>query len=108
MTAPKTATPAAAPKSPAAPAAAKARKARPTVPENETPEQRFRRLGSVRLTKAVAMLRRLETVAKAPGYSYTPEQAATAMKHLDAAVDAVRHAFVNRVAGRKEDQKIQL
>jgi hypothetical protein len=66
----------------------------------ESPEARFLRLAKPRISKAVKALQRLETVGKSPAYKFSPEQANRVMKYIDDAVDAVRIAFVNRVANR--------
>lgn len=73
----------------------------------ETPEARFLRLTKPRIAKAVSALRRLETIGRSPSYQFTTEQANRVMGYLDAAVEAVRVAFVNRV-NRKAEPSITL
>jgi hypothetical protein len=105
MTAPKTAAPTttAKPKAKKVPLTEAQKAQRVADRKAEGADVRFRRVAKPRLAKAVAMLRRLETVGRSPAYEYTVDQANTVMKHIDAAVEKVRNAFVARVAGRAED-----
>lgn len=69
----------------------------------ESKSARFQRIAKVRVGKAIAAIRRLETVGRSPTYEYTPEQAAKVMKYLEESVDKVRMAFVARVNDRPEE-----
>lgn len=74
--------------------AKKPRKPRATVPENETPDVRFRRLAKQRVPRAI---KALESVGKlgGRGYTYTPEQAAKIAADLTAAAERVASAFTH-------------
>jgi hypothetical protein len=102
--------PATAPKYPnvsVAPRANGERKVRVLVPENETPEQRFKRLGSTRINKCLKGLRNLETIFRSPAYSYSPQQAGKAVALLTAAVEAIQAAAIAKV-NRKEETVVTL
>jgi len=111
MTAPATKVPATpAPASATKAPAKKERKPRTSadIPDNESAEQRFKRVAAPRVSKAVAALRRLETVGRSPSYGFSLEQANRVMKYVDEATERVRMAFVNRVNDRKAEDQITL
>ncbi len=118
--------PAAAAPTAATTAASKARKARKPVDKNETPDARFRRLGSKRLTRAVAVMKGLEQLGRSrakkddngnwkrneeggtSGYAYTPEQAEKIISILTDAVAGVKRALAPRQAMKAGQELIDL
>jgi hypothetical protein len=115
-------------KAPAATPAAtpKARKARKPVDPNETPDARFRRIGSKRLTRAVNTMRGIAQLGKSrarkddngnwkrnedgstSGYAYTPEQAEKIVQVLTDAVADVKRALAPRQAMKAGQELIEL
>jgi len=75
--------------------------------KDESQEARFKRIAAPRIEKALAALRRLETVGRSPAYQFSTEQANRVMVYLDEAVEKVRAAFVARV-NRKPETRIEL
>lgn len=55
--------------------------------------ERFSRVGSARVTKAVAMIGQVAAVFNPRSYVYTPAQGEAAIKHLRDAADAAEAAF---------------
>lgn len=77
--------------------AKKERKARTPVDPNETKAQKFVRLGTKRVNKAVKSVKQLAQLAGS-GYDSTPEQRKKITDALDGAVKLVKDRF----AGQKE------
>ena len=75
-------------------AAATERKSRSTVDPNETPEDKFSRLASARVTKAVKAIDNLRGLS-GRNYVKTDEQVSTILSYIDNAVAMVRAAFEN-------------
>lgn len=72
----------------------KKKKGRQPPPENETDAGRFSRLCTARVGAAVHAID-LVGNCSGNGYEYTKEQAANAVKYLQAAVDNVKEQFAN-------------
>jgi len=107
-------------------AASKAKKARKPVDPNETPDARFRRLGSKRLTRVVSAMKGLEQLGKSRGrkddagnwkrnkdgstygYAFTDKQADTIVQHLTDAVANVKRALAPRSANKATLELIDL
>ena len=107
-------------------APAKARKARKPVDPNETPDARFRRLASKRLTRAVRAIKQLEQFGKAQrqrdengnwkrgkdgttsGYAFTAEQAEKIVQFLTDATANVKRALAPRQAMKASQELIDL
>lgn len=75
----------------------KAKKERAKVDPNETKAQKFVRLGTKRINRAVKVVKQLAQLAGS-GYDSTPEQRKKITDALDAAVKHVKDRF----AGQKE------
>lgn len=60
--------------------------------ENETPNDRFKRLANFRVMKAVQRIRMIRNLA-GPNYTYTEEQAHAILDALRAEVDALSDLF---------------
>lgn len=66
------------------------RKPREKAPENETPEQRFKRLAEVRVSNAIEKLRLVSNLAT---HAHTPEQAQKIIQAIDREVESVHNRF---------------
>jgi hypothetical protein len=81
---------------------AKERKKRqPAADPNETKADKFSRLASARVTKAVKAIRNIGNLATR-SYEYTPAQAQAVVKYLEDAVVAVNGRFAAPSAGPAE------
>lgn len=72
---------------------------------NGTPESKadkFRRLATRRVGKALKVISYLVPLANSRQYDYTPEQAETIVKALQERVDRVRKAFISNVPAEDE------
>lgn len=76
------------------------RKARTSkVSKDETPEQKFVRLGEYRMTKTLNVLRGVKNLAR---YPHSPEQGAAIMNALQEAVDSIGQSFSETTIGAKK------
>jgi hypothetical protein len=80
----------------------------PSKYANETPAQKFQRLASARLGKALDALDRLAQCGRSRAMTHTPEQAQTIANYLVNAVKSVQAAMEPQAAGSKESRKIEL
>ena len=68
---------------------------RPLDFETETKAEKFRRLGNLRLAKAVDAIEAIESLSHKSNYDYTDEQVSTIIEVLDDAVADLKAAFDN-------------
>lgn len=81
--------------------AAKPRKERVKVPEGETKDAKFKRLGGIRLNKALKTIGLIGNLS-GPGYSYTQEQVEVMRTHL---TEAVKNTLAKFTPRTKEEKK---
>jgi CBS domain containing-hemolysin-like protein len=84
-------------------AATKVRKARAKVPVNETKADKFKRLGNMRMNKALTTIRLLGNLSSRGSYEYGEEQIANMQKALDMAVTETMQRF--RTAPKSGEDK---
>ena len=77
------------------------------VPENESREDKFRRLGKARLNKAMKALDGIENLAGA-NYSFTDEQAAIVCNTLSKKVNQIIDTFSKPKKATKDGYNIEL
>ena len=78
------------------------------IPENETPAQRFRRVASARVVKAVAALETLSGCFDTRSYEWTMEQADKVVKALENAGAKLHKKAMNPSAGIGAQDKFDL
>lgn len=87
--------------------AAKARGGRKPAPENETKADRFKRLGSHRIGRALKAIQRVGNLASA-NYEYTPEQVQKLSDALTTELKLTLAKFHPKVAGEKVEEVFAL